>query len=427
MFHRLFNFLNKRDFFPYYICTPLIYSIGNASEHIYTAAAYAKRKRKKILIFKINFFQRFLKYDICNNELFDSLILNNQNENRGVFYHLTNFFIQIEFVFRRFLALKLKKYLNVDLGESFRFPLLGSRDLYSTKKIIEFSSITPLSTNECVADLKTYKKDECLRILEKYGVKDKKFVCLHVRDNSYHNDLGRREYRNSNINNYIELINFLIEKGYYVFRLGDKPAPKINYSNKNFFDLPYSELKSEIMDLFLIKECSFYVGTISGTMDTSYLFKKPTFLTNMYELFPSYPRKIEDRGIFKKVFDKKRKEYLSIKKFAELSIKYHHCEMDMTDLEFEENSPNELLEGIMEYYNLVNPKVDNTSNIILEDSQKNFNIFLTKRLKEIYDIELVKNNYFKNDSWKKNEFLRIVKRFKSCEGSLNSSYLRKNF
>ena len=138
MFHRLFNFLNKRDFFPYYICTPLIYSIGNASEHIYTAAAYAKRKRKKILIFKINFFQRFLKYDICNNELFDSLILNNQNENRGVFYHLTNFFIQIEFVFRRFLALKLKKYLNVDLGESFRFPLLGSRDLYSTKNISRF-------------------------------------------------------------------------------------------------------------------------------------------------------------------------------------------------------------------------------------------------------------------------------------------------
>ena len=45
------------------------------------------------------------------------------------------------------------------------------------------------------------------------------------------------------------------------------------------------------MDLFLIKECSFYVGTISGTMDTSYLFKKPTFLTNMYELFQAFQEK----------------------------------------------------------------------------------------------------------------------------------------
>ena len=258
----------------------------------YIQSAHAKRKRKKILIFKTSIFQNLLKYNVCNNELFDSLILNSQNEKKGIFYYLTNFLIQIEFVLRRFLAIIFKKYFDVDLGESFRFPLLGSRDLYSTKNIIEFPNITPLSINECEADLKKNKKDECLRVLEKYGIKEGKFVCLHVRDNHYHKDLGRREYRNSNINNYIELINFLIEKNYYVFRLGDRPAPKINFSNKKFFDLPYSELKSEIMDLFLIKECSFYVGTISGTMDTSYLFKKPTFLTNMYELFKRFPRKI---------------------------------------------------------------------------------------------------------------------------------------
>ena len=125
----MINYLNKKDFFPYYICTPLIYSIGNASEHIYTAAAHAKRKRKKILIFKTSIFQNLLKYNVCNNELFDSLILNSQNEKKGIFYYLTNFLIQIEFVLRRFLAIIFKKYFDVDLGESFRFPLLGSRDL----------------------------------------------------------------------------------------------------------------------------------------------------------------------------------------------------------------------------------------------------------------------------------------------------------
>ena len=427
MFHRLINYLNKKDFFPYYICTPLIYSIGNASEHIYTAAAHAKRKRKKILIFKTNFFQNLLKYKVCNNELFDSLILNNHNEKKGILYNLINFLIQIEFIFKRFLAIKFKKYFNVDLGESFRFPLLGSRDLYSTKNIIDFPSIAPLSINDFEADLKKNKKDECLSVLEKYGVKDKKFVCLHVRDNHYHNDLGRREYRNANIDNYIELINFLIEKDYYVFRLGDKPTPKVNFSNKNFFDLPYSELKSEIMDLFLIKECSFYIGTISGTMDTSYLFKKPTFLTNMYELFPSFPRKKEDRGIFKKIFDKKKKEYLSIKQFAELSINYHHCEMDMKDLEFKENSSDELLKGIIEYYDLINSYGNKTTNIILNDTQKNFNKFLNKRLKDIYEYDFVKKNYFKKNIWKKNEFIRITKRFKSCEGTFNKSYLKNNF
>ena len=54
MFFRLLNYLNSKNFFPYYICTPLIYSIGNASEHIYTSAAHAKRVGKKILIFNPN-------------------------------------------------------------------------------------------------------------------------------------------------------------------------------------------------------------------------------------------------------------------------------------------------------------------------------------------------------------------------------------
>ena len=41
--------------------------------------------------------------------------------------------------------------------------------------------------------------------------------------------------------------------------------------------------------------------------------------------------------------------------------------------------------------------------------------------------ELVKKNFFKNDNWKKCEFIKIIKRFKSCEGTFNSSYIQKNF
>lgn len=427
MFFRLINYLNKKDFFPYYICTPLIYSIGNASEHIYTAAAYAKRRNKTILIFKTKIFQKFLKYKVCNNELFDSIILNKQTTKKNFFYYLVDSIIQIEFVVRRFFALNLRKYFSIDLGENFRFPLLGSRDLYLTKKNFKFPNIAPLGIEECQADIKKRKKEQCFRLLESHGVKDKKFVCLHVRDNHYYNDSGRREYRNSNIDNYIELIKFLTEKNFYVFRLGDKPSPKLNFSDKNFFDLPYSDLKSEIMDLFLINQCSFYVGTISGTMDTSYLFKKPTFLTNMYELFPSFPRKKEDRGIFKKIFDKKKGEYINIKQFAELGIAYHHCEIDMNDLNFIENTSEELLEGISEYYDLISSNENKFINSQNSKIQNNFNTFLSNRLQEMYENDFIKNDYFKKNDWKKNEFMRITKRFKSCEGTLTKSYLKYNF
>ena len=45
------------------------------------------------------------------------------------------------------------------------------------------------------------------------------------------------------------------------------------------------------MDLYLIKNCSFYIGTQSGPMDTAYLFNKPVLMTNMCEIFASLPRK----------------------------------------------------------------------------------------------------------------------------------------
>ena len=91
---------------------------------------------------------------------------------------------------------------------------------------------------------------------------------------------GRKDYRNSNINNYIESIIYLI-KNYLVIRIRDKPINKIKFKNKNFLDYPNSKIKSSQMDLYLIKNCSFYIGTQSGPMDTAYLFNKPVLMTNM--------------------------------------------------------------------------------------------------------------------------------------------------
>ena len=268
------------------------------------------------------------------------------------------------------------------------------------------------------------KREECLRILEASGVKDKKFICLHVRDNNYYNDSGRREYRNSNIDNYIDLINYLIEKDYCVFRLGDKPAPKVKFSNKNFFDLPYSDLKSEIMDLFLIKECNFYIGTPSGPLDTAWLFNKPTLTTNLYDIYPSFPRKNIDRGVFRKIIRKENGKILSLNEFAKLNINYHQTEVNINELYFEENSSNELVEATKEFVINYESSENYKKNFQFDNKQISFNKLLNERLEEIYNDEVLKNDYFKKDLWKKNEFLKIVKRFKSCEGAFTNSTLK---
>ena len=54
--------------------------------------------------------------------------------------------------------------------------------------------------------------------------------------------------------------------------------------------------------------------------------------------------------------------------------------------------------------------------IKLDASQLNFNQFLNIRLEEIYKKDFIENEFFKNNIWKKNEFMRIVKRFKAIFG-----------
>ena len=89
------------------------------------------------------------------------------------------------------------------------------------------------------------------------------------------------------------------------------------------------------------------------------------------------------------------------------------------DLDFVENTSEELYNGMIEYLDLFQDQ--NQKILKFENNQIKVNEFLKFRLEEIYNEEVVKKNYFKENNWKKNEFLRIIKRFKSCQGTYTNS------
>ena len=425
MFYKLFQKLNYTKKFPFFICTPLVYGIGAASEHIAMASAQAKRTNKKLLLFKTHFLKKTLNYRICNNSLFESLVFNNFEFNKkNLLYKLINFLIQIEFVIRRSLEISLNFFFKLDMGEEFRFALIGSRDLYVEKKFVNYNKLVPISIKESEVDLQEEKKEKCEKLLKKYNLNLNKIVCIHVRDHGYYNDASRRGYRNSDIKNYIGVIEYLIQENYLVIRLGDKSAQKLNLNNKNFIDYPFTDLKSDIMDLFLIKECNFYIGTPSGPLDTAWLFNKPTLTTNLYDIYPTFPRKNIDRGVFRKIINKENGKILSLKDFATLNIRYHQTEVNINELHFEENSNIELLDATKEFVANYEFSKNYKNKIQFDDKQISFNKLINERLEEIYNDEVLKNDYFKKDLWKKNEFLKIVKRFKSCEGTFTNSTLK---
>lgn len=426
MFFKLFQRLNHQKNFPYFICTPLIYGIGAASEHIFMASAYAKNKNKKLLIVKINILKRLLKYNICNNALFDSLIINGKSQDkRNFLYRIISFLINMEFALRRFLAILFKNFFKINLNETFRFAHIGTLDFFTEQKNVPYEDIVPLYDDNQKIELKADDLERCKNQFKNYNPENKKIVCLHVRDENYYKDRNRRSYRNSTIDNYIDLIKFLINKGYLVVRLGDVSSNKINFKNINFIDYPKASFRSEEMDLYLIQLCDFFIGTPSGPMDTAYLFNKPLLLTNLYDIYPSFLRKKIDRGLLRKIKRKDNGKVLSLKEFISKDINYHQTQVNIRDLQFIENSSTELLEAVQEFVQNLETFYYVNKEIEFNEKQLKLRILLNKRLEEIYNDEVIKKDCFKNDLWKKTHFLKIIKRFKSCKGtytltSLNS-------
>ena len=132
-----------------------------------------------------------------------------------------------------------------------------------------------------------------------------------------------------------------------------------------------------------------------------------------------FPEKKNDRGLLRTVIKKDTGQKLDLKEFAQLNIKYHQTEVLIDDLDFVENTSEELYNGMIEYLDLFQDQ--NQKILKFENNQIKVNEFLKFRLEEIYNEEVVKKNYFKENNWKKNEFLRIIKRFKSCQGTYTNS------
>jgi putative glycosyltransferase (TIGR04372 family) len=418
MLNKLLNAINQIKNFPFYFISPLVYAIGTASETILLTTYKINGTKKKIIILSPRFFQKILKYNVCNKSLFYDIIINKSKTNQNF---ILKFFLETEFFISRLLILILDKF-KIKTAEKYRFPSIGINNISSYENVnndnfykVSFAKIKPFLGSRLSIDLDYNKKKKCEEILKKITL-NRKFVCLHVRDSFYKKN-DRKNYRNSNINNYIATIEYLIKKNYFIFRLGNSPLNKINFTNKFFLDYPYSPIKSDFMDLFIIKECDFYIGNQSGTYDTANMFNKLKLITNMVEAFTSYPNRINDRGIFKKILDKKKDKIIKINEFISMPFKYNDPEQSVADLEFIENTSEEILHGTIEFVNLINNNNKGSQKSIL---QKKFDIFHKTAFARHYnskDISLIKNI----------EGLKITRWMRSFKGTMCESYLKDNF
>ena len=117
--------------------------------------------------------------------------------------------------------------------------------------------------------------------------KEDNIVCLFVRDNAYDltsvnsKSIELESYRNSSIDDYLELVKYLVGSGFKVIRMGKIAKDKLDLNNPNFFDYANSKIKSDFLDLFLVDLCKFCICTNSGTMMLPIALRKPVGLVNV--------------------------------------------------------------------------------------------------------------------------------------------------
>ena len=143
----------------------------------------------------------------------------------------------------------------------------------------------------------SHESDRALQWLSNIGWKrGQPFVCLSVRDSAYlaavSNALGEKpdywsyhSYRDSDIDNYRDAIRYLIERDYWVFRMGKVVEKPLLIQHKNFIDYPFLSNKDDLMDIWLTMNCNIFISTGSGLDFLPPVYKSPsTLIVNVLPL-----------------------------------------------------------------------------------------------------------------------------------------------
>ena len=227
---------------------------------------------------------------------------------------------------------------------------------------------------------------------------EKKFICLFVRDSeylmkefrtseerwSYHN------YRDWNVNNFIDGIKFLNRKGFTVVRISKHSKYKINNNKLDVIDLPFSKFRSDFLEVYFAYICDFAIGTDPGSLHlSSTLFKKPYlgFMTPIGHIHSYFKNSLfstkriisKTTGkelTFKEIIDNNLHNFLNQKKISQNFI-------------FKELDSEEIKNTIEEFYLRINNKwISNKLDIEL---QKKFWDYFPKNIKS-NDGSLYHNN-----------------------------------
>jgi putative glycosyltransferase (TIGR04372 family) len=427
---RIIGYLNEHS--PILIQTPWMGAIGNCAEEVYSGLLKARRERKRVCF--------LFPKDTCGWFRFSRKKLNTELTHIRSSFRFLNDHHVLVFVGEWVVSLiyygfrLLSHLLTISsrlIGRRLRFredymiPSLGQQHLWWPEGAAEFNRAL-VQRFDWEAQLATYLPVElppshverAEQIRGQLGLPlDDWFVCLHVREGSLYNDHVEAYLRNADIRSYFKAVREITARGGWVVRLGDPTMTRLPEMER-VIDYAHSRYKSDLMDIYLIKQCSVYIGSQSGIWDVAALFQKPLLMPNMCEWSFVYPQRYGDLGILKHVFSKTKNRFLSIQEMLALSGRCQYIFTLDDDFVLYENSADEILWLVQEYYK---NKDNNTQEVSF--LQKEFN---ARRIYETYKVLEGEKIWSRNYDDVYNKF-RVASRLEGCTGAIGDRFLSDNW
>lgn len=180
------------------------------------------------------------------------------------------------------------------------------------------------------------------------------FVTLHVRETGFYNIVSQNT-RNAKIETYKSAIEYLIAKGFVVIRIGDASMEKICDLQRdvgpNLFDYANSNLKSELMDCYLLSQCSFMIGCASGPNCIPPLFHRNCVNVNWYLAINAANFMEGDITTLKRLHYCDNEKLVPFEKLLDTPFRWSPARhfLESRGIKLVDNSEEEILETVVEY------------------------------------------------------------------------------
>ena len=191
-----------------------------------------------------------------------------------------------------------------------------------------------------------------MKLRKKFGIPiDAAIVTINVREAGWFNEYraadDSKDPKNADIETYFPAISFIIDKGYYVVRLGDKNMRPLTNVSPQLIDAPFHPDYTDLADPYFIASSVFFIGTASGPFVLADSFGIPKIATNMPILETAWAWE-NDLYIFKKYYSKQLKRNLSFEEILLLPVPFHTSELEKLNLELTNNTSEEILAATKE-------------------------------------------------------------------------------